>query len=213
MKRVMETASDAVQSLRRTGPARQVRACVRKGLCPVRGKSRQGRAEAVQEDSRRRSSGARCCRCSSKPGIPWITSRILQFAFATAARRRRTQLQLVHRDNPQYNCDEIAVCNLGSINMVAHNEIVGGLSGSTTKNSRRALPRRCGCWTTSIDINYYAVRRRAIQHEAPAGGLGHHGFPGLLQLLRIPYASQEAVEFAVDPWRQSPIFLIGPPPS
>ena len=48
-----------------------------------------------------------------------------------------------------------------------------------------------------IDINYYAVdkaRNSNLQHRPV--GLGIMGFQDCLHMLRMPYASQEAVEFA-----------------
>ena len=48
-----------------------------------------------------------------------------------------------------------------------------------------------------IDLNYYAVEkaRRSNMRHRPVG-LGTMGFQDCLHALRIPYASQEAVEFA-----------------
>ena len=55
-----------------------------------------------------------------------------------------------------------------------------------------------------IDLNYYAVKkaRDANLRHRPVG-LGVMAFQDCLYALRIPYASEEAVEFATAPWRQS----------
>ncbi len=59
---------------------------VRGGVHALRGEGRARRAEALQEDSRACSSGARCCRCCSRPGIRGSRSRMR----ATCARRSST---------------------------------------------------------------------------------------------------------------------------
>jgi ribonucleoside-diphosphate reductase alpha chain len=89
--------------------------------------------------------------------------------------------------------DEIAVCNLGSVNLVAH---LGenGLDFDKVKTTVRTAMRMLD---NVIDINYYAVakaRNSNLRHRPV--GLGIMGFQDCLHQLRIPYSSQAAVEFA-----------------
>ncbi len=89
--------------------------------------------------------------------------------------------------------DEIAVCNLGSINLAEH-MIEGGLDpvllDSTIRTAMRMLDN-------VIDINYYpaAEARNANLKHRPVG-LGLMGFQDALYKLDLPYASDAAVEFA-----------------
>ena len=89
--------------------------------------------------------------------------------------------------------DEIAVCNLGSINLAEH--MIGGgldpvLLNSTIRTAMRMLDN-------VIDINYYPTpeARNANLKHRPVG-LGLMGFQDALYKLDIPYASDAAVEFA-----------------
>jgi ribonucleoside-diphosphate reductase alpha chain len=88
---------------------------------------------------------------------------------------------------------EIAVCNLGSINLANHVD-VNGLDMRKLQGTARTAMRMLD---NAIDINYYTVpqaRRSNLRHRPV--GLGLMGFQDALYKLRIPYASQEAVEFA-----------------
>jgi ribonucleoside-diphosphate reductase alpha chain len=89
--------------------------------------------------------------------------------------------------------EEIAVCNLGSVNLVAH-MTDAGLDFSKLKNTIRTAMRMLD---NVIDINYYAVKKAhdSNKRHRPVG-LGIMGFQDCLHRLRIPYASQEAMEFA-----------------
>jgi ribonucleoside-diphosphate reductase alpha chain len=91
------------------------------------------------------------------------------------------------------SADEIAVCNLGSVNLVAH---LGenGLDFEKVKTTVRTAMRMLD---NVIDINYYAVAkaRNSNMRHRPVG-LGIMGFQDCLHQLRIPYSSQAAVEFA-----------------
>lgn len=89
--------------------------------------------------------------------------------------------------------EEVAVCNLSSINLPAH--IKDGKLDivklqKTVRTAIRALDN-------VIDINYYAIpeaRTANLNHRAI--GLGVMGFQDALYKLRIPYGSEEAVKFA-----------------
>jgi ribonucleoside-diphosphate reductase alpha chain len=88
---------------------------------------------------------------------------------------------------------EIAVCNLGSINLVAHVRD-GRLDHEKLRQTVATAMRMLD---NVIDINYYAVnkaRNSNLKHRPV--GLGIMAFQDCLQEMRIPYASQEAVQFA-----------------
>ena len=88
---------------------------------------------------------------------------------------------------------EIAVCNLGSINLPAHiqgNELDLVHLEKTVITAMRMLDN-------VIDYNYYSVpqaRNSNLKHRPV--GLGIMGFQDSLQQLKIPYSSEQAVEFA-----------------
>jgi len=89
--------------------------------------------------------------------------------------------------------DEIAVCNLGSVNLVAHLTP----QGLDFSKIRKTISTAMRMLDNVIDINYYAVQkaRNSNMRHRPVG-LGIMGFQDCLHQLRIPYASPEAVEFA-----------------
>ena len=85
------------------------------------------------------------------------------------------------------------MCNLGSINLVLH-LTDDGLDFAKIK---RTISTAMRMLDNVIDINYYAVdkaRNSNLRHRPV--GLGIMGFQDCLHKLRVPYASQEAVEFA-----------------
>jgi ribonucleoside-diphosphate reductase alpha chain len=92
------------------------------------------------------------------------------------------------------NDQEIAVCNLGSINLAAHIDDAGKIDGDKLKRTVSLAMRMLD---NVIDINFYAVakaRNSNLRHRPV--GLGIMGFQDCLHRMRIPYASDEAVEFA-----------------
>jgi ribonucleoside-diphosphate reductase alpha chain len=127
-------------------------------------------------------------------GHPWIT-----FKDPCNLRSPQQHAGVVHSSNLcteitlNTSADEIAVCNLGSVNLVAHlND--KGLDFDKLKATIRTAMRMLD---NVIDINYYAVdkaRNSNLRHRPV--GLGIMGFQDCLHRLRIPYASQEAVDFA-----------------
>jgi len=91
------------------------------------------------------------------------------------------------------NEHEIAVCNLGSVNLVNHLRD-GGLDHAKLRKTVSTAMRMLD---NVIDINYYSVakaRNSNLKHRPV--GLGIMGFQDCLHLLRLPYASNEAVDFA-----------------
>ena len=91
------------------------------------------------------------------------------------------------------NAEEIAVCNLGSVNLLAH--VKGGKLDH--EKLKRTITTAMRMLDNVIDINYYAVNkaRDSNMRHRPVG-LGIMGFQDSLHELRIPYASDAAVEFA-----------------
>ncbi|MFZ1537466.1 MAG: ribonucleoside-diphosphate reductase subunit alpha [Chromatiaceae bacterium] len=91
------------------------------------------------------------------------------------------------------NDQEIAVCNLGSVNLAAH----VGAKGLDNVKLQRTVTTAMRMLDNDIDYNFYNVpqaRRSNLRHRPV--GLGLMGFQDALYKLRIPYASQEAVQFA-----------------
>ena len=127
-------------------------------------------------------------------GHPWIT-----FKDPCNLRSPQQHVGVVHSSNLcteitlNTSEDEIAVCNLGSVNLVAHMSD-SGLDFTKLEKTIRTAMRMLD---NVIDINYYAVdkaKNSNLRHRPV--GMGIMGFQDCLHLLRIPYASQEAVEFA-----------------
>ena len=128
-------------------------------------------------------------------GHPWIT-----FKDACNVRSPQNHVGVVHSSNLcteitlNTNEHEIAVCNLGSVNLAAHINDAGELDAGKLKRTVRTAMRMLD---NVIDINFYAVpkaRNSNLKHRPV--GLGIMGFQDCLHMMRIPYASNEAVEFA-----------------
>jgi ribonucleoside-diphosphate reductase alpha chain len=127
-------------------------------------------------------------------GHPWIT-----FKDPCNLRSPQQHVGVVHSSNLcteitlNTSDKEIAVCNLGSINLVAHIKN-GALDLEKLSRTCRTAMRMLD---NVIDINYYSVpkaRNSNLRHRPV--GLGFMGFQDALLALKIPYASREAVEFA-----------------
>ncbi|MFT0862146.1 ribonucleoside-diphosphate reductase subunit alpha [Ancylobacter sp. G4_0304] len=127
-------------------------------------------------------------------GHPWVT-----FKDPCNLRSPQQHVGVVHSSNLCTEItlntahDEVAVCNLGSVNLLAHVS-AGGLDherlARTVKTAMRMLDN-------VIDINFYTIpeaRRSNLRHRPV--GLGIMGFQDALQVLRIPYGSEDAVRFA-----------------
>ncbi|MDR5804017.1 ribonucleoside-diphosphate reductase subunit alpha [Caballeronia sp. LZ001] len=132
-------------------------------------------------------------------GHPWIT-----FKDPCNVRSPQQHVGVVHSSNLcteitlNTSDNEIAVCNLGSVNLVAHlaKQADGTLALDHAK-LKRTISVAMRMLDNVIDINYYAVakaRNSNLKHRPV--GMGIMGFQDCLHLLRTPYASQEAVEFA-----------------
>ena len=132
-------------------------------------------------------------------GHPWIT-----FKDPCNIRSPQQHVGVVHSSNLcteitlNTNDAETAVCNLGSVNL--HRHIVTSANGQKTLDHdklKRTVSTAMRMLDNVIDINYYAVKkaRDSNMRHRPVG-LGIMGFQDALYEMRIPYASQQAVEFA-----------------
>ena len=130
-------------------------------------------------------------------GHPWIT-----FKDACNARSPQQHAGVVHSSNLCTEItlntraeDEIAVCNLGSINLAQH--LTADNSGLDLEKLKRTTRVALRMLDNVIDINYYSVSTaRASNMRHRPVGLGLMGFQDALYRQRIPYASEQAVDFA-----------------
>ena len=127
-------------------------------------------------------------------GHPWIT-----FKDVCNLRSPQQHIGVVHSSNLcteitlNTSQEEIAVCNLGSVNLTHHikdNAMDEVKLEKTINTAIRMLDN-------VIDINFYAVEAAETSNmrHRPIG-LGIMGFHDALYMLNTPYASQEAVDFA-----------------
>jgi ribonucleoside-diphosphate reductase alpha chain len=132
-------------------------------------------------------------------GHPWIT-----FKDPCNIRSPQQHAGVVHSSNL---CTEItlntsdtetAVCNLGSVNLIQHLKDDG--NGAKTLDHaklKKTVTTAMRMLDNVIDINYYAVKKaRDSNMKHRPVGMGLMAFQDCLYELRIPYASQAAVEFA-----------------
>jgi ribonucleoside-diphosphate reductase alpha chain len=128
-------------------------------------------------------------------GHPWIT-----FKDVCNLRSPQQHVGVVHSSNLcteitlNTSTTETAVCNLGSINLVAHLTPEGKLDEEKLARTCRTALRMLD---NVIDINYYSVEkaRRSNFRHRPVG-LGVMGFQDMLIKMRVPYASEQAVQIA-----------------
>ncbi|MCC6246799.1 MAG: ribonucleoside-diphosphate reductase subunit alpha [Rubrivivax sp.] len=127
-------------------------------------------------------------------GHPWIT-----FKDACNVRSPQQHAGVVHSSNLcteitlNTSDTEIAVCNLGSVNLAQH-LADGAIDQDKLKKTVSTAMRMLD---NVIDINYYSVKKARdsnLRHRPV--GLGIMGFQDCLYRLRLPYASVEAMEFA-----------------
>lgn len=132
-------------------------------------------------------------------GHPWIT-----FKDVCNIRSPQQHVGVVHSSNLcteitlNTSTTETAVCNLGSVNLVQH--LKDGPDGAKVLDHdklKKTITTAMRMLDNVIDINYYAVQkaRDSNMRHRPVG-LGIMGFQDCLYELRVPYASQAAVEFA-----------------
>ncbi|KTT25001.1 ribonucleotide-diphosphate reductase subunit alpha, partial [Pseudomonas oryzihabitans] len=127
-------------------------------------------------------------------GHPWLT-----FKDPCNLRSPQQHVGVVHSSNLcteitlNTNKDEIAVCNLGSVNLVNH--IVDGKLD--TAKVARTVKTAVRMLDNVIDINYYSVPQAEnsnLKHRPV--GMGIMGFQDALYLQHIAYGSDAAVQFA-----------------
>ena len=127
-------------------------------------------------------------------GHPWIT-----FKDVCNLRSPQQHVGVVHSSNLcteitlNTSQDEIAVCNLGSINLVQH--VQGGVLDR--EKLARTIKTAVRMLDNVIDINYYAVpqaKNSNLKHRPV--GMGIMGFQDALYEMGIAYGSDAAVDFA-----------------
>jgi ribonucleoside-diphosphate reductase alpha chain len=127
-------------------------------------------------------------------GHPWIT-----FKDACNLRYTNQHMGVVHSSNLcteitlHSNDREIAVCNLGSVNLAAH----VNADGLDRAKLERTVTTAMRMLDNVIDYNYYSVsqaRNSNLRHRPV--GMGLMGFQDALYKLNLAYASEQAVEFA-----------------
>lgn len=127
-------------------------------------------------------------------GHPWLT-----FKDACNLRSPQQHAGVVHSSNLcteitlNTSADEIAVCNLGSINLPAHIQ-----NGQLDRDKlKRTITTAIRMLDNVVDINYYSVptaRNSNLKHRPV--GMGIMGFQDALYELKLDYSSREAIEFA-----------------
>ena len=127
-------------------------------------------------------------------GHPWIT-----FKDSCNLRSPQQHVGVIHSSNLcteitlNTSNDEIAVCNLGSVNLPQHMKD-GALDQEKVK---RTVTTALRMLDNVIDINYYSVdtaKNSNLKHRPV--GMGLMGFQDALYIQDAPYCSQEAIEFA-----------------
>ncbi|WP_017544418.1 ribonucleoside-diphosphate reductase subunit alpha [Nocardiopsis prasina] len=127
-------------------------------------------------------------------GHPWIT-----FKDPSNLRSPQQHNGVVHSSNLcteitlNTSKDEVAVCNLGSVNLPQH----VGPNGMDVERLRRTVRTAVRMLDNVIDVNFYTIpeARRANMRHRPVG-LGLMGFQDALFKIRTPFASEGAVTFA-----------------
>ena len=127
-------------------------------------------------------------------GHPWIT-----FKDACNLRSPQQHIGVVHSSNLcteitlNTSDEEIAVCNLGSVNLAQHVDE----NGVNLQKLEKTIYTAMRMLDNVIDYNYYSVpqaRRSNLRHYPV--GLGIMGFQDALYKLRIPYASETSIDFS-----------------
>jgi ribonucleoside-diphosphate reductase alpha chain len=127
-------------------------------------------------------------------GHPWVT-----FKDPCNLRSPQQHSGVVHSSNLcteitlNTSDDEIAVCNLGSVNIAQHVDE----NGLNMEKLARTISTAMRMLDNVIDYNYYSVpqaRRSNLRHRPV--GMGIMGFQDALYKIRTPYGSEQAVEFA-----------------
>lgn len=127
-------------------------------------------------------------------GHPWMT-----FKDSCNVRSPQQHVGSIHSSNLcteitlNTSKDEVAVCNLGSINLINHVDTDGLMKEKVAKTIKTAIRML----DNVIDINYYSIpqaKNSNLKHRPI--GMGIMGFQDALYRQRIPYGSEQAVTFA-----------------
>ena len=127
-------------------------------------------------------------------GHPWIT-----FKDPCNVRSPQDHIGVIHSSNLcteitlNTSADETAVCNLGSVVLDSHLDQQGKLDIEKLRETVRIAVRALD---NVIDINFYpttAARNSNLKHRPI--GLGVMGLQNALYMKKVPFESQEAVEF------------------
>ena len=197
MKRVMEDGDWTLFSpVRRARPARQVRQGVRGGLPRLRGARPRAASCKLYKKMPALQLWRKMLSMLFETGHPWIT-----FKDPCNIRSPQQHVGVVHSSNLcteitlNTSATEIAVCNLGSVNLLAHMKQPATAAApwsSTTPSCKRTIAHRD------------AHARQRHRHQLLRGrqgaqlatckhrpvGLGIMGFQDCLHLMRMPYASR-----------------------
>ncbi len=132
-------------------------------------------------------------------GHPWIT-----FKDPCNLRSPQQHVGVVHSSNLcteitlNTSAEEVAVCNLGSVNLANHIRPDGdGVPRVDQARLERTVRTAVRMLDNVIDVNFYTIpeaRTSNLRHRPV--GLGLMGFQDALFTLRLPMSSQAAVEFA-----------------
>ena len=132
-------------------------------------------------------------------GHPWVT-----FKDPCNIRSPQQHAGVVHSSNLcteitlNTSKDEIAVCNLGSVNLANHVTVdAHGNMEVLHEKLERTVRTAMRMLDNVVDINFYAVdkaRNSNLKHRPV--GMGIMGFNDVLYIARQPYASQTAVQIA-----------------
>ena len=127
-------------------------------------------------------------------GHPWIT-----FKDSCNVRSPQQHVGTIHSSNLcteitlNTSQEEVAVCNLGSVNLVNHVDD----NGLNQDKLKKTITTAIRMLDNVIDINYYSVdqaKTSNLRHRPV--GMGVMGFQDALYKQRIAYASDQAVDFA-----------------
>ena len=127
-------------------------------------------------------------------GHPWMT-----FKDPCNIRSPQRHIGVVHSSNLcteitlNTSDDEIAVCNLGSVNLPHHITE----KGIDHKKLKKTITTAMRMLDNVIDYNFYSVpqARRSNMRHRPVG-LGLMGFQDSLYIQNMAYATEEAIQFA-----------------
>ena len=133
-------------------------------------------------------------------GHPWIT-----FKDACNLRSPQQHVGVIHSSNLcteitlNTSQDEIAVCNLGSINLPNHLNENGDLN---EEKIERTITTAIRMLDNVIDINYYAVPQAENSNfKHSTNRIRNYGLSRCPLYQKTPYASEEAKALQTSPWK------------